>query len=66
VNHLSDNSGGSSAKVLTLSQKAVDEAFKGGKSAADPSTTTDIGSATTDWWDLDHSASQKNWTITLV
>lgn len=66
VNHLSDNSGGSSAKVLTLSKTAVDEAFKGGKSTADPSTTTDIGSGTTDWWDLDYSASMKNWTITLV
>ena len=61
VNHLSDSAEG---KTLTLSKAAVDEAFKGGLSAADPSTTTDIGSATVGWFDL--TMTKQNWTITLV
>lgn len=61
INHLSDDATG---KTLTLSKAAVDRAFKGGLSAADPSTTTDIGSATVDWFDL--ITTKQNWTITLV
>lgn len=61
VNHLSDAATG---KTLTLSEAAVDEAFKGGTSAADPSTTTEMGSGTVDWFDL--YMSKQNWTITLV
>ena len=61
VNHLSDAAIG---KTLTLSEAAVDTAFSGGQSAPDPSTTTEIGSATVDWFNL--YLSKTNWTITLV
>lgn len=61
VNHLSDAAIG---KTLTLSEAAVDTAFSGGISAPDPSTTTENGSATVDWFNL--YMSKYNWTITLV
>ena len=61
VNHLSDEQTGA---TLTLSEAAVDTAFSGGISAPDPSTTTENGSATVDWFDL--YMSKPNWTITLV
>lgn len=61
VNALSDNVSG---KTLQLSRTAVDEAFKGGVSAADPSTTTEFGSLTVAWFDL--TMTKQNWTITLV
>lgn len=61
INALSDNVSG---KTLQLSRTAVDEAFKGGVSAADPSTTTEFGSSTVAWFDL--TMTKQNWTITLV